>query len=540
MSKIYSVIVILLFIGLPKSLVSQNMSNVTAEDYFTYGDYNRSLIEYLKEYKNNKEDTEICTNIGYCYLKTNGDKSKSIPFLEYVYSQEKYDDEILLYLGMAYMYNYEFDKAIQFFKDFKNVAPSSDQLFVSHQIVNCGYAKALIKKPIDVTFVNLGKKVNSKYPDYYPFITRKQDKLYFTSSRITNARKIKSSEGYFTADIYFSKDRIGSWGKPKSVGPVINTEEDEQCVSITADGRNMIIYVDNLNVHGDLFISSIVGRSRYFPKAKQLNEPINLKSIEQNGFVTADGNTLLFSSDRAGGFGGLDLYKSKRLPDGEWGTPINIGPNINSAYDESFPVLDETNKILYFSSEGHTNMGGFDVFKAKYNPSTLEFGQPSNIGYPINTPEDNIGFSITEDGRHGYIGAVRKEGYGDLDIYKIVFNKTESKLTVIKGIINTDDSLNIRINAIATLFDANTNELLDELVIDSFSGKFIFAVTTGKYKIAIESDGFFDSEEIITVLDKSSYKFKIEKYILLNKKPTPQVAPNVATPLDSLSAPVKN
>ncbi len=540
MHRLHVTLIVLLIIGVAKNSISQNMSKVTAKDYFEYEDYNRALIEYLKAYEENKEDVVINTRVGYCYLKVNDDKTKSIPFLEFVYNKGDFDNEILLYLGMAYMYDYQFDKASQFFIRYRLVTSSSDKQFVNRQIKSCENAKTLMKKKINVTFVNLGKKINSKYPDYYPFITEKQDKLYFTSSRITNARKIKSSEGYYTSDIYFSKVRLGNWGKARSVGPAINTAEDEQCVGMSANGREMVIYIDNLNVHGDLFISSVVGKSRYFPKAIQLKPPVNLKSIEQDGFITSDGNTLILSSDRSGGFGQLDLYKSKKLPNGEWGTLTNLGPNINSEFNESFPVFDEKNQTLYFSSEGHVNMGGFDIFKVKYNPLTQTFGKPVNIGYPINTPEDNIGFTITPDGRHAYIGAVRKEGIGDLDIYKIMFNDVESRPTVIKGIIRTDDSLNIRINAIVTLFDAITNEFLDEIIVDSFSGKFIFAVTSGKYKISIESEGFFVVEESITIYDKSSYTFKIEKHILLHQKPKPVSVPKIVIPSDSLSVPVKD
>lgn len=497
----------------------QNDENYTAKDYFEYKDYNRALVKYLKLYDKDKNDLTVNLQIGLCYLKVNDDKTKAIPYLEYVYNSGNYDNELLLYLGMAYMYNYELDKSITFFNTYLTKNPGN--AFVNHQIENCESAKALIKKPIDVTFENLGKKVNGKYPDYSPFITKNQEKVFFTSSRVSNPRKIKSSEGYYTADVYYSKVKLGAWGKAKSVGPAVNTAEDEQCVYVTPDARKMIIYIDNLNVHGNLFFTERKGRARYFPKPVPFNKPVNTKSLELEGCITTNGNTLIISSNRTGGFGETDLYKLKKLPNGEWGIPVNLGDKVNSKYKDGFPVFDEKNQTLYFSSKGHTNMGGFDIFKSKYNPQTQTFGEAINMGFPINTPGDNIGFSITENGRDGYMAAVRKEGFGDLDIYKIVFNDVENITSVIKGTVSTNDSLNSEINAFVTLVDERTKEEIESKDVNQKNGTFIFAVNPGKYIINITSPGYNDTFKIITVFDKSSYVFKIETNIVLIKKEAP-------------------
>ena len=133
-----------------------------------------------------------------------------------------------------------------------------------------------------------------------------------------------------------------------------------------------------------------------------------------------------------------------------------MGANINTKYKESFPVFDEKNNILYFASEGHTNMGGSDIFKSVFDTVTHTFGPAINMGYPINTPEDNSEFTLAANLRDGYISAVRKEGYGDLDIYKVIFNDIENRPTVISGTVSTSDTSKKNIDALITASHAQT------------------------------------------------------------------------------------
>ena len=529
MRRLYLLILIFCF---TQTITSQNPDNFSPNDFFKYEDYNRALIGYLKLLDENKDDIDNNIKVGYCYLKVNGDKTKAIPHFEYVINKGNYEEDVLLYLGMAYMYDYNFDKAIKLFRNYLDITNSTSDPMVRKLIENCENAKVLVKKPLNVTFYNLGDKINSPFPDYYPFLVNDEDKLYFTTSRVNNAQKIKSSEGFYTSDIYFSNVTFGEFGKAKSIGPAVNTAQDEQCVYVTPDGKNMIIYIDNLTFLGDLFISSLKGRARYFPKPTIFHEPVNSKKMEKDGCITVDGNTLFISSNREEGFGQQDLYKLNKLPNGEWGIPINLGSIINTEYNEAFPIFDENTQTLYFSSEGHFNMGGYDIFKSKYDASTETFSTPINIGYPINTPENNIGFNISENGRSAYISAVRKEGLGDLDLYKVVFNEIEEKLSIIKGVVTSDDSLNVELNILVTLM--NDSSEIESKEINAFkNGKFIFAVTPGKYTIKITGDRFEESKLVVNVYDKSSYIFDIEKEIIIHKKPEP-IKPKISIPFDSL------
>jgi len=511
----YCFIIIVFITSIFRLSAQMTTTGLSADDFFGYQDYNRALEEYLKLYKEKKDDIKTNLRIGICYLNVNTDRSKAIPFLQFVYNKGEYDKQLLLDLGLAHTYSYSFDEAIKFFNDYKSNSSSKNQELVDRHIENCETAKVMIKNPVNVSFENLGKEINSKYPDYYPFVTADEGTFYFTSRRDGNTRKIKSWQGYFTADIYFSKVQNGQWTKARNLGTMINTAEDEQCVYLTPDGKTMIMYLDNEMYSGDLFISTLA-KNKIFSKPVILNELANSKDLELEGCIFEDGNKFIIATDRPGGIGDVDLYLFKKLPNGQWGLPINLGVSVNTKYKEAFPVFDEQNNILYFSSQGHTNMGGFDIFRSKYDPEKQLFLPAENIGYPINTPEDNMQFTLANNKRDGYISAVRKEGLGDLDIYKVTFNDVENKISVIRGTALAKDTLVTEIDALITLLDAKTNEEIDSKNINPKTGKYIFAVGPGKYILHVSSKGFDDVKEPITVFDKSDYIFELNKNILLN------------------------
>ena len=463
MFKFYFTLIIIVISGINNYSLAQSDEKVSEPEADVITDYNAALAKNLELYKNNKEDLEINYNIGYCYLQINDDKSKALPYLEFVYNQGRYKEDVLLNLGLAYMYAYKFDDAISFFEDYRTVISSKkaelianyyDDLqsgkvdyqkkittgkfsLVDHYIENCESAKELLKLPVNVTFENLGKEVNSKHADFFPFITKNQEKLYFSSRREENPLKVKNPQGYFTSDIYVSEVKDGKWTTPQNMGPVVNSIEDEHCVYVEPGGKKMIIFQDNENVTGDIFLVPLQELQQTPPV--NFEQPVNTDYREFEACITDDEHLLIISSDREGGFGETDLYMFHKLASGKWGTPINLGRQVNSKYKEAFPMFDRENNVLYFASEGHTNMGGFDIFKSEFDPETQKFGLAENIGYPINTPEDDMVFSLANNKRDGYISAVIKGGFGDLDIYKVVFNDIENRPPILKGVVLLSD-----------------------------------------------------------------------------------------------------
>lgn len=541
MIKFYLTLIVIVSIGIYTCSNAQPYKYLNTTDSAANKDYNLALTEYLELYKNKKDDPDINFNIGSCYLHINGDKSKAVPYLEFVYHKGGYKDDLLLYLGMAYMYSYKFDKALSFFIDYRSIITSkkaelienyyedlkSGKLdyqkkitsgnfgLVEHYIENCEDAKELYKRPLNVTFENLGKEINSKYPDYFPFITQNQGTLYFTSRREENPLKLKNPQGYFTSDIYVSKVKDGQWTTAKNMGPLVNSVADEQCVYIMPNGKKMIVFADNENVTGDIFIIPLQELLQKTPT--KFIQPIQTEYREFEGCLTESENMLIISTNRPGGSGETDLYMFNKLTTGEWGFPINLGPRINTKYKEAFPIYDEKNCILYFASEGHTNMGGFDIFKSKFDSETQKFGPAQNIGYPINTPEDDMVFNLAENNRDGYISAVMDGGFGDLDLYKVVFNDVENQTSIIRGVIVKNDWHDKDIDAFVSLRDVKTNVEIDAKNVNPQSGRYVFAVEPGTYILTASSPNYQDLEQEITVFDKSDFVFEIEKNFLLQE-----------------------
>lgn len=521
---------------------TQDKDSILAATFFESENYSQALKSYLKLYQSNKTDSLINYRIGYCYLQVNDDKSKAIPYFEYVYSSGKYKDDLLLNMGRAYMHAYNFEDALTFFNhyrtiiyskkfellenyyedcmegkiDYQKKITSHNFGLVDHLIENCESAIELFKNPVNVSFENLGPEINSKYADYYPFITKDEGRLYFTSRRplIDSVSKWQIE---IPADIYSSRVSNGDWMKASKLG-TINTAEDEECVFISPEGKSMIVYQDNENASGDI---SIVGIDSALGQPESFSGPINTQFREFEGCITEDGNAVIFSSDRDGGLGETDLYIVKKLPNGQWSIPLNLGPNVNTQYKEAFPVFDEKNNILYFSSEGHVNMGGFDIFSSMLDTSINRFEPAFNMGYPINTPDNDMQFSLSENKREGYIAAIRKEGLGDYDIYKLVFNAIEKRPSVIRGLVSIKDGDTLRKEIVATISikDAISNKELDSKKVNFQTGRYIFAVDNpGKYILTVKSPDFRNLEQEINLYDKSDYAFEIENDFLLQKK----------------------
>jgi hypothetical protein len=214
---------------------------------------------------------------------------------------------------------------------------------------------------------------------------------------------------------------------------------------------------------------------------------------------------------RKGGFGEADIYFSKRLPNGEWGTPQNAGHHINTKFNEGFPVLSDDGRTLYFTSQGHTSMGGFDIFKSRWDEGKQEWGPAENMGYPINTTDDDMMFSLAGNNRDGYLSAWRKEGFGDLDIYKLTFNDVDQPLTALVGTVRSTDSTKTEIEATIALTDLKTNDFLEEKEVNKKTGHYIFIIPAGKYQVEIKSKGHKTLKEDVVVYDKSDFAIELEK-----------------------------
>ncbi len=228
----------------------------------------------------------------------------------------------------------------------------------------------------------------------------------------------------------------------------------------------------------------------------------------------------------------LPKGKLKKLPTGLWGNPVNMGSVLNTPYNEAFPRVSDDERTLYFSSKGHNSMGGYDIFKSEWDTSNNVWGEPVNIGFPINTPDDNMNFTLAKNQHDGYISMWRKDGLGDLDIYKIIFNDVDGRKTILHGMVSRLDS-SVHSDVFVSIRDFyNSSEI--EKIKRSAKNKFVFALDPGKYTLLIESSGYDNYKEDIDILGKNEFKEEIIKNISLYKssgssdvkgKSTPQKKP---------------
>lgn len=497
-----------------------------ADKKFLLGNYEAAMEDYLNLLDKDSKNDKYNYNIAICYLNTNINKSKAIPYLEILSRKPKFDPNVMYLLGRAYHYSYRFDDAIKAFNAFKQTGRgNADNLAdVDRQIQFCINAKELMKFPVDVKFENLGLNINSPYSDYYSFVPSDESFIIFNSRRPDEGAEIAKEDGTYPAAIYISKVTEGSFVKSKNIGPPISKKDGEQeVIGLSATGEIMLLYYTNSKGVGDIYTTS-ADKNKSFKNAEKLPETINSSKAEEiAASISGDGSMLYFASNREGGLGGTDLYLSKKLPNATWGPPQNLGPDINTPFDEDFPNISADGKVLYFSSNGHTTMGGYDIFKAEINPDTKFFTNAKNLGYPINTPEDNYNFRISANGRFGYIAALREGGLGDLDIYRVTFNEVEPQYSVVKGdIVSADSTQKLNFSDVfITVTDSKSQEVIGNYLPNPNSGRYIMVLAPGNYEVNMEANGFQSITDKISILDKSSYKFEITKDIQLKPEGYP-------------------
>jgi Tol biopolymer transport system component len=549
-----SIFILLLFVGLHAFSQKKNSTNVQADknrakELFDNKNYKLALQEYLLLLKSDSNNSSYRHNAAICYLNQRTDRKKAVKLLEYVVDQAKVDPYTYYDLGRAYQFNFQFDEAIKSYQKFIPLVKKDINLISAlRQIEMCENAKDLIVKPINVSFENLGSDINTNGPDYNPFISADESYLVFSSKRNGNLGNLVDNEGFNTSDI-FSSENNGTWTKPKRLPPVINSPISDDCSGLTSDGITMTIRYENNKMLGDIMVSELKGKS--FLRPMNASEVINTSAEESAACLSPDKQTMFFSSNREGGIGGKDLYYSKRLPSGEWSQAVNLGSNINTIYDEDFPYIAPDGENLYFSSLGHNSMGGFDIFKTKWEKETYTFSEAENIGYPINTPEDEKTISFSASGRFAYYAALRKEGLGDLDIYRIVFNEMKPSFTVISGKISfaaetvsetTEETIeeiqeetqgetieetkketvknpiiSIPENIKITAFDKKTKEIKGKFAPNKQSNKYLVILTPGNYILKFEGTGINSFETEINIPNKEQDLTEITKDISLTK-----------------------
>ncbi len=508
--KLYNTLLLFIAVTFASSVLAQPTKPGTgpaadpdaAAEHYSHRNFVMALPIYLACVKKEPGNYEYNFRLGMCYLNTNSNKKEAVKYMEFCTKQPKADAEAWLMLGQAYHHAHRWDDAITAYNSYKLKADKEGKLRADLYIQQCSNAKVLVKSPLDVSFESLGKEVNSEFPDYYPFVTQDESMLCFTSRRKGNVgAPTVEMDGYYASDIYFSRSLNGVYGKAKNAGAMVNGNYDEQCVGLSADGTWMTVYVDNITTAGEILFSSYT---------KSFAKPVAFDGIDNNinsGFETAgslspDGNVLFFASDRDGGQGGTDLYMVRKLPNGKWSLAQNLGAVLNTQWGEDFPYMAPDGKTLYFSSEGHNSMGGYDLFYTIWDSENNTFSTPKNIGFPINNTENNMSICYTEANRVAYISTVREGGVGDLDIWRVVFNEVQANyFTLITGQITVPDPSVAYADIMISVTKTETQEEYGSYRPNGKSGRYTLALPPGKYVMTIDAPGCATKIESLTVFD---------------------------------------
>ena len=504
-----------------------------ADEHFKYKEYDNALEEYLEALKIDNtlaEDDNLNFQIGFCYLNSTH-RDKSLPYFEKVFRKKPtYDKELEFFLAQAYHYNSRFDDAILHYEACKPTFKSPEnQKMLLKKIQECTFGKEYAKFPTRALISNIGNVINSKYPDYAPVITADEKILVFTSKRNTSTGgQTDPEDGQFFEDIYISEkteDTITknyTWSAPRSIGRNINSATHDACIALSYDGTQLFVYKTGKGGMGDIYVSKREGAE--FSSPKSLGDNVNTKHREPSVSITPDAKTIYFSSDRPGGFGGLDIYKSVVDDKGNWGAAVNLGAEINTEYDEDSPFIHD-NETLYFSSKGHSSMGDYDIFVAQTvaseDKTTTKWAKPINLGMPVNTADDDIYFILSADNRTGYYSSGKEGGFGEKDIYvvkmpelklrkiqmppikvngNIVVVKKEivkkRGITILKGTITDKKTTEKLISEIA-LVDLVENRIEEEITSENPLGKYETVMKSGKnYLITVAKEGYlFHSED---------------------------------------------
>ncbi len=443
------------------------------------------------------DDLNLKYMVGVCGIYVHNIHEEALSYLEEVKSKNPKTKNIDLYLALLLHKNYKFEKAIELATQLlSNSKIDADQKNALQQVIlYSNNGKILLQNPIDARIQNLGSPPNSEAAEYSPVITSDEEKLIFTyrgkesTGGLVDAHLISDPKGDYTEDVFMSKKIDKVWQKPESIKS-INTNDNDAAIAFSSDQKQLFLYKYTDAGKGDIYVSEYDGDK--FSKPQALKGEVNTTNWEGSLSISVDGNKIFFSSDRPGGQGGKDLYVAFKQADGSWGKVKNLGDKINTKLDEDAPFIHPDGRTLVFSSEGHNTMGDFDIFSSDMNDLDSTWGAPVNLGYPINTTDDDLFYLLSADGKRGYFSTEKKGGSGEQDIYVVEPGIASKKtyLTVIKGKVTEDL---FPVEAEISVFVSGTERKYTTLKSNIESGHYLVNLPSGyNYKIAFYSKNLGD------------------------------------------------
>lgn len=491
-----------------KKLLKKGRKELAKGDYHAAKDYYLQLLEL------NGEDPDYLFETGLAYYNSNQNRDQAVGYFEKALAFSKTDTiaEIFYYLGRSNQFIGEFEKAINYYNQFRDFLHAHDAGVVlgrdvSRFIEMCNYGTTYMKEHNDqIIITNVGEMVNSDFPEYAPVVNQEENIIIYT------ARKSESTGGKFYhdnkhyEDIFVSYKENEEWVEATKfdagndyISSNINSKWHDAAIAYSQDETALYIYRKN-----DVWESELVDGKWTDPV--RMNTNINTKGHEPSIYLNADNTVAILTSNRKGGFGGRDLWMSERTSDGTWGEVINLGSIINTEFDEDAPFLTPDGNTLFFSSTGHTTMGGYDVFST-VKGADGKWGPPVNLGSPINTAAHDIYYTQNIDSTVAYISSDRAYGFGDMDIYRVQLKCQNLPFTEIRGLVLAGNELDPITGGKVEVF-YSSGEKAGEFPIDE-NGKYLMVLPPEQsYELKLTADNYYierPHEESFTLPGQCEY-----------------------------------
>ncbi len=358
------------------------------------------------------------------------------------------------------------------------------------RIESCAFAIEAMSDPVPFDPVDIGSAINSEDDEYWPTLTADEQVLIFTRQTMQDpgGRRVPAN---LREDFYISYYGDDGWSEAAPVGAPLGSELNEGAPSVTADG-SMIFFTACNRADGlgscDIYFAQRKGQS--WGEPVNLGAPVNTSAWEAQPSISPDGSTLYFASNRGGGQGKMDIWYSVRGPEGKWGVPKNLGETINTPENEMSPFIHVDNNTLYFSSDGHPGMGGYDLFVTRRDDEG-NWSEPENLGYPLNTHFDEIGLIVNARGDKGYFSSDRMSGeVRDIYSFDLHHGARPNEVSYMKGTVYDADSRR-RLRASFELIDLHSFETVTRSYSDALTGEFLVPlVTGGDYALNVSREGY--------------------------------------------------
>jgi len=504
----------ILFSLLSFELLAQNSSNKKAQNFFERANPFIEKQDYLSAEQVLKSAIEADPSFQNAFITLAGVYNAQKKYAE---AKSAYQKAILINKNIAPAVIYglaetefatqEYDKAKQHFEEFLALDSSSDRAKKAKKyLLDCDFAAFAIKKPVKYSPTNLGQGVNTTDSEYFPALTADGETLIFT-------RQVNGNEDFWT-----SQFKNNTWNSATPLSTKINTTKyNEGAQTISPDGKYLFFTgcnrPDGLG-RCDIYVSHREGKD--WGEPYNVGKPVNSEYWESQPAISPDGRTLYFISNRPGGSGGYDIWKSTITDDAKWGPAINLGPEINTPYDENTPFLHADGKTLYFSSDGWPGFGNKDIYYSRMDDND-KFQKPINLGYPINSFENESGLIVSADGNLGMFSSNLKDGFGGQDIYSFGIPEIAKplKISYVKGIVRDKDSKKT-IESNVQVIDLKSDKTVFDDYTDPETGQFLAVMPIGgNYLFNVNAEGYmFYSENFELKQGNINNKpYQIEVYI---------------------------